>query len=372
MKQPLRIATTLAATLIAAQLGQADTIYLLDGKAISDVRIHEESLKEITYREEGKSTNQSVSSDAVMAVEFSRMPKAVDEAETAARDNDVAGAADVLAQYLKDQVEGTERETKFKWAPAYASWRLVELYLSGGNLAGVLTETDRLLKTFPDSRYVPHAYLARAEAQRLSDKGQAAVATLAEFRTLIDAKGLARRWGLEVDLATVLSDANLKGQAKRDRLIEIQSAAGNEFPTVRNRAQVAEGESYLEGQTKDFAAARNAFQRIAENPRADRATLAGAYTGLGDCLFQEAVDQAKAKADPAMNLEAALESYLRVIVVYKEQARYVPKAMFYAGRVFEFRGDEEGKGHARQMYRRVVQRYGESTWAAEAKKQLGS
>jgi hypothetical protein len=229
-----------------------------------------------------------------------------------------------------------------------------------------------LLKTFPDSRYVPYAYLARAEAQRLSDKGPQAIATLAEFRALIDAKGLARRWSLEVDLGTVLSDSGLKGQAKRDRLIEIGSAAGNEYPTVRNRAQVAEGESYLEGQTKDFDAARKVFLRIAENPRADRATLAGAYTGLGDCLFQQAVDQQKAKADPAANLEAALESYLRVVVIYKEQARYVPKAMFYAGRVFEFRGDDECKGYARLMYRRVLQRYGESTWAGEARKQLGS
>jgi TolA-binding protein len=361
----------LGATLLAAASGQADTIYLLDGKSIADVRILEETLKTVSYREEGKNTSQTVSSDAVLSIDYSRMPTDVEAAEAFVKDGEVNAAADLLTAYVNSLLDGTERETRYKWAPAYASWRLVELYLSGGNLSGVQNETERFLKSFPDSRYVPHAYLARAEAQRLSDKGQTALTTLGEFRELIDSKGLARRWGLEADLATVLSDTNLKGQAKRDRLIEIQSAAGSEFPTVRNRAQVAEGESYLEGQNKDFAAARKAFQKIAESPRADRATLAGAYTGLGDCLFQEAVDQSKAKADPAANLEAALESYLRVVVIYKEQSRYVPKAMFYAGRVFEFRGDEEGKGYAKQMYRRVLQRYGESTWAAEAKKQLG-
>ena len=64
-------------------------------------------------------------------------------------------------------------------------------------------------------------------------------------------------------------------------------------------------------------------------------------------------------------------NYLRVVVSYKEQQRYVAKAMFFAGRAFDFKGDEESRSRAKLMYRRVVQRFGESPWAGEARKQLG-
>ena len=38
---------------------------------------------------------------------------------------------------------------------------------------------------------------------------------------MITAKGLSKRWSLELELAEVLGNEGLKGQSKRDRLIEI-------------------------------------------------------------------------------------------------------------------------------------------------------
>jgi len=371
MKNLCCISSTTAALFLFAAAAHADVIYLLDGKSLDNVRIVDQTMKQISYREEGKNSNKTVDPDAVLKVEFTRKPEGVDAAETALDEGAILDAADLLEAYVGGILEGNATERRYPWAPAYAANLLIDLYISGGNHAGVIKNADRIIGKIPDSRYVPAAYLAKAEAQRLSGKGPAAIETLSKFRALIAAKALSKRWTLECDLAEILADAKLQGQAKRDRLIGLASEAGSAHPTVRNRARVAEGESYLEGQKKDFDSARKVFERIAADPKADRATLAGAYTGLGDCQFNEAVEQSRSNQDHTANLDSALENYLRVVVSYKEQQRYVAKAMFFAGRAFDFKGDGESQSRAKYMYRRVVQRFGDSPWAGEARKQLG-
>ena len=59
-----------------------------------------------------------------------------------------------------------------------------------------------------------------------------------------------------------------------------------------------------------------------------------------------------------------------MIVVHKDQSRYVPKALMYAGRVFDLFDTDEARSNARQMYRRLVSDYPASNWAEDAKKFL--
>ena len=104
---------------------------------------------------------------------------------------------------------------------------------------------------------------------------------------MIDSKGLSKRWQLECDLGIVLYDESLHGEARRDKLVIVSSNAGSEFPTVRNRADVAEAQSLL--LDKEFADAEVIFNRIAKLTNSDAATHAAAFCGLGDCLFQKSV-----------------------------------------------------------------------------------
>ena len=148
--------------------------------------------------------------------------------------------------------------------------------------------------------------------------------------------------------------------------ITVGTTAGSEYPVVRNRARVAEGESYIESNPKDFDKARAVFEEIADDPTADDATLAGAYTGLGDCLFQQAAKKVNAEEDAGDELRGALLNYLRVVVVYENQTRYVSKAMFFAGTVFKLMDDEASRAAAYKMYQALKTRYPASEWAQKA------
>lgn len=364
----LRLARTILAATLAAGLAAADKIYLTDGRVLDEVEVVNETLEGVTYKDKKKSGEQKVAADAVLSVRYTKMPRLVDQAETEAEEGQVESAITDFEQYADGQLGGAERADRQLWAPAYALKRAIDLHTSVGNVAKVVELTDKLISKVPDSRYVPMAFLARIEALREQKKEQAAQEAVTAFRNLIQAKGLSDRWRLEADLLDVLSNPALKGQAKRDRLIEIESQAGEQYPITRNRARVAQGESFLEGDSPEFAKARKIFDGIVADPKADDTTLAAAYTGLGDCLFKETVDKVKAGTDASASARACLLAYMRVIVVYKDQTRYVPKAMYFAGRSFEFLGDDN-KLNARKMYSSVIQGFPKSPWATEAKNQ---
>ncbi len=348
-----------------APLARPDKVVLTDGSTLDEVTIVEEGLLEVTYRPEGKTSESTVPSEQILRIEFARKPKEVDEADAAIEDGNLGDGLAGLKAYVAESDEN--RSSRYKWAPAYARWRLVELHQSVGDSSGVVEFADQLLAKEQDSRYLPMAYLAKAQA--LGDLGEDAKAeqTLLALRGVIEDKGLPKRWQLECDLSLTLLDAKLTDEQKRDRVLEIGAEAGSDYPSVRDRARVAEGEAYLG--SSQFDKALEVFRGITEDPTADDGTLAGAYTGIGDCLYQRAVTLIKAEQDAASVIEEGLLAFLHA-ASYKEQSAYRPKALLYAGRCFDLRETEDGRSRARTLYRAVVREYENSPWAEEAKKFL--
>jgi hypothetical protein len=371
MTRPLRSAVLSALLLPALLAGaaSADVLYLIDGSTLVDVDIETETLRGVTYKRKGKNEVETVAPDQVLSIEYKRLPSMLDEADGLARDGALQDAIDRYDVFVEGIESGENRRDRQAWAPAYALQRVVELRTSLGDAEGVITAADALLAKAPDSRHAPAALLAKAEAQKSLGKDSGVRQALDDLRAMIEAKSLSKRWSLELELAEVLFNPELKGQAKRERLIEISGQAGKTYPGVANRARVSEGETYLEGSTRDFAAARKAFEKILADPKADDTTMAGAYTGMGDCLFHEAASKTQKGGPPASaELESALMAYMRVAVNYRDQTRYAPKAMFYAGRAFDLLGedDEVNKANARRLYGAVIQNYPGSEWAREA------
>lgn len=359
MKTPLSTLGLACAALALGSLASADTIYLLDGKSLTDVTVKEETFKEISYREGGK--NRTVRTDDVLRVEFSAKSPLVDRADTAAADGQVFDAIGDLEVYV-DGLLSSGKTPRYKWEPAYAMFRLVELNGIVGDADAVVAAADKLIKNRPESRFMPLAFLAKAEAQHKTGKSGAAQKTLKAFQAIITSQALSQRWSIEQKLATALFGSSLKGKKLRDALDRISTQAGSQFPLVHNRAEVAIAESFLEG--KDFKQAEPIFTDIIENAKADPRTLAAAYTGLGDCIFKRATgvkDDARTKL-----LTQAVTSYMRVVVIYKDQTLYVPKAMYWAGRVFDELGGDEDKEKAQKLYRRVMIEYRGTSWADEA------
>lgn len=370
MTRSLRSAFLPALVLPALLAGaaRADVVYLVDGSTLVDVDVQAETLTGVTYRQKGKNDLQTVAPDQVLSIEYKRVPSTIDEADGLARDGALEDAIDRYEEFVAGIESGENKRDRQAWAPAYALQRAIELRTSLGDAEGVIKAVDALLAKAPDSRHVPAALLAKAEAHKALGRDAQATQALDDLRAMIEAKGLSKRWTLELQLAEVLLNPDSRGQAKRDRLVEIAGQAEKAYPGVANRARVSEGQTYLEGTKQDFAAARKVFEKILADPKADDDTLAGAYTGMGDCLFHEAASKPGADGAPApKELEDALMAYMRVAVNYRDQTRYAAKAMFFAGRIFDLLGESDvNKANARRLYGAVMQNYPGSEWAREA------
>lgn len=364
----LRAAPALAVLTLAAFPARADVITTVDGQALRGVTVVDQSVTEVLYRAEGKSGEKTIPAHEVMEIEFARKPPKVDEADEMLRDGQVGDALGLLQDYIKEVTEDEKRE-RYKWAPAYAMHRVLEIYAGAGDPQGTIKAADTVIEKASGSRYVPLAYLAKADALAVAGQADKAEKALLELKGKAEEGGWSKRWVLAADLALTLIEPGLSEAKRRDRVVEIGAAAGNDFPTVRNRARVAEGESYLIGDKPDYAKAQESFEKITADPAADEPTLAGAYAGLGECLFHAGVEKINQKSSASDVLQRSLLAFLRA-ASYEDQARYRPKALFYAGRVFDFLEDETSKQRARQMYRALIGEYPNSPWAAEAQKFL--
>ena len=238
MRIPLLV---LAATLVATP-ALADKIYTADGKTITDVKIVEEGLQQVTYKD-GR-TERTVASQDVLQVEFEERPRQLDDAITSIEDGDLESAMILLEDYVGGVLGGKE-ERRFRWAPAHAAWRVVELKTSLGDTAGAIESAGLLIDSFPDSRYLPEAYMAKAEAAHMAQDAATAQETLKAFQNTIATRGLSERWGIECELALVTTDDTTTGPKRRSALQKVADKAGKKFTAVRNSALVAIGESYL-------------------------------------------------------------------------------------------------------------------------------
>lgn len=372
MRMSLRRPAALAAAVAFLSTASfADRIYLADGKSLDDVTIVNETLAGVAYRAAGKSNEQTVQADQVLKVEYDKnvpnlLRGALEElkGESPSRFQDAASG---LFDYA-DGVLNSGKKEKAAWAPAYALHRAIELNQALNSKASteeVVKLADLLLSKCGDSRYVPYAYVAKANAQRDLGLAKEAGETVATLKEMVRTRAMSDAFRLQAELVEVELSA-AKSNQKRDRFIEIGGQAGTGHPIVRNRARVLEAQTYLESESKDYAKARKIYEAVIKDPKADDATLASAYLGMGDCLFQEGADKLRANGDASVVLKDAVLNYLRVVIVYEDQVRYVPKALYQAAKVFEFMG-EANKPNARRMLSELVRNYPDSEWASQAR-----
>jgi len=357
-----RAAVLLLAAVLAPSL-RADTIKLLDGTSIANVQVVSEGLKEVVYKEGNK--DKTIDSATVAAVEFERKPKEVDEAEGLIGEDDLEGAVDTFDAYVTTMLE-KKNPGSFKWAPAYAAWRAVEVRARVADASGLRGAAERVVKGFADSRYVPQAYLAKASAELQLGQAPAAQATLGELAALVESQGLGKRWQLECKLSQLEADEKLKGDARRAELEKLAGEA-RELPGTRTRAQALVGEAFLAdargnaGAAKDLRTkARSAFQKVIDDKDATREALAAAYCGLGESLYLLGAD-----ADDKAQLQQGALALLRVTTTYRESGPHVARALYLAMRCFDLMQDSRRKA---DMRAELLARFPASTWAAEAKK----
>jgi hypothetical protein len=351
-----------------------DTIYLADGTQLENVSITADTLAGLTYKQRG--VEQQLPSDQVERVEYQRKPKQVQEAEVALQEDNIEGAIEDLELCRDGILGGNEKEQKaFPWAAEWASNRVVELRRANQDWAGTVAAANLLIEKFPESRNLPAAYLAKAEAESALDKEAAALSSLAGLAKLIGERSLSQRWQLEHDVSLATIDRSLDPRARLTKLEKVQKAAGGSAGgnAVLNRAELAMAEAYLALADADtakradhLAKARQLLEGINARPAVEERVLAGALMGMADASFQAATGSQDKAA-----LAAARLLYMRVVVLYRGQSRYVPKALFQAATIskqlFDLTQDPSEAERQIKLATRLVSRYRGTSWADEGR-----
>jgi len=358
----LFVAATAVLTLATGVRGQdpgkdTDKIYLTDGGVVKDVGVTTEGVNEVEYRN-GRN-KATVKAEDVLRIEYGRKPKSVDQADTYAEQEGYVDAIAEMETYL-GSVDG-KPDKRYPWAAAYAQYRLVELNAIIGDLPALSAAADSVANKHGDSRYAPLAFVAKAQALLDAGKAAEAKAAVEGFGRFIEAKSLTGRWSVEQKLWSALTSGKTGKELEADlKAVGVDAA---EYPSVRNRAEVAIGEALLG--TKKVAEAEKVFREILRESKADSRTLAAAWTGLGDCLRTRG--EAAEAADQPPLFREALIAYMRPVVVYPDEALYVAKAAFYAGRCYQLLGGPESIDRAKRLWRHVVVNFPRSRWEREAR-----
>ena len=339
----------------------ADVLTLTDGEVLSDVTIVAQGLLQTTYEKGGD--EQTIDSERILHVRIDTLPDDLDEAEAALREEDPIAALELLDAFVEENRERVRGRTA-KWAPAHAAWRAIEIRRGLSDADGVIATAKVLLETWPESRYAPQAFLAKAEYESRKGDGGASEATLVALDDLARDKGL-KRWELASRLAR-LRNADRAPAEMREAFQNLASSA-SKYPTVRALARASEAETFLteaeSAQLAEAAALRKQagelFEQVVADPKADGRALAAAHTGLAECLFFDG-----AASDDQDVLQAAALHGLRVAVSYRDETDYLPKALFYAFRSFDVRKD---RGRKQDMLSELEALFPDSSWTEQAR-----
>lgn len=350
---------SLSAILLALAAPQAgDQIVRLDGTILTVDRVLTETFTEVTYKrgsQEGK-----VSSDQVLEVVHSLAHRDVAEfkdAMEAKADADYPKAIAAFNSVLADRE--LWEEARHSWTRQHALFQIMNCYAATGNGEQVVAHADRLLQEVPDTFFYGHALTMKAQA--LFDRGNASGAESA-FQQLqgdVKSKGLPELWAREAELGLAVLAKGGTPADKQRRLEGIAEKNKDSHPSVASRARVEVGNAMVEAEQYKDAKAR--FQAIVDSGKADRDTLAAAWSGLGDCAYNLGLREQEPKA-AAVHFEEATLHYLRLAASYPEVFRLVPRALCHAGMSMVRIGKRED---AFAIANKMRRNYPSSEWKAK-------
>ena len=351
--------TASAALLLSFALPQSqDRLFLRSGQVLVVDRILTESYSEVTYRKSGSDGRKPA--NEVLAMEHSTSGRAVSEYADALglmQSGEFRRAIGRFEEALKNK--DLTSEPRYDWAKAHSLWNVLNCSAALGDLNAIVATTDRLLTTAPDTFFYAPALLKKAEALQDKNDAKGAEAVYKQLQNDVSAKGLHEEVARKAELGLVLLDRSLAPADKQRRLegIAEKNKADAAFADVANRARVEVGNAMVEaGQYKE---AQSRFQGIINAGSTDAAILAGAYSGLGDCSFNLAVQaQGDSKKSSPLYEDAAL-NFLRVAATYPEVYRLAPRAMCFAGMAMNDMGK---RSDALQMARKLKGNYPNSVW----------
>ena len=366
----LAVLALLAVVVPSAPAQQTDKIVKKDGTVLPreggrPIEVVKEGLTSVEYKMTGLTNTLKIPSKDVAEVKYGRMPDAY-------RNGLQSMKEDFLEQAVDDFGVAIEKGAGFHWLMQNALYRIAVCYVNIGNYPKAADTYRELLREVPDTRYFPEAWLGIIPCRFLSGgaKNEKAITkAIKDFQKAIQKNRLGNRWDLDIEYWELrLRDA--KGEDISTAARELAEKATGENPTIANKARILIGDNLL---GKNPQQAREFFDRVRRSAGArDYGVKAGAYRGLGMCMFKTGSEKDR------KTFETAREFFLRSIVLADQHPDLVERedlvrSLYYAGRCFVILrrgGDKFNSRFARDLFREVKEKFAGTEYARHAEDEI--
>jgi tetratricopeptide (TPR) repeat protein len=366
-----------------------DAIIPRDSGPVVDVNIIEDSWKNVSGR---KVQGQlSVPSFNILEVEYSDAPRTFAKGVQRVKRGFYSKAIEESFEPALKDVKKFRVVGGRPWPEQYCLYYLGLSHLKRaeapkGDPAKARDYFEKLVGQIPDSRFLMDSLMGIGEAWDIEGRHEEAAKAYKKaqdrFEAMSKENGVSGdlRWHVlkyarTAELRQVqMLDAQKKWQLAKsayDRLV----MASRDYPDIQALARVGAVKALVSDKVYDVAI-RKCNEMIEAGEREGQTQfLGGAYLALADCYFERAGDNATAD-----DLVAARWYYLRVATLYFGDNTIISKARYRAGRCYERLATESQEGGAakrgielaRRQYRIVVEQFGDSPWAIQAKNCLAA
>jgi TolA-binding protein len=328
-----------------------------------------EDVSKVRYKLENVAQPQEIDASLVAEIKYDDAPEAYVKGRELLKKGDAENAANSFRLALK-------AKTRNNWIAVHGNFHLgVTLQAWGAKDASRLKEAAatfaQLLKDFPECRFLPEALQRQGDALAASGDAAGAAAVYDRLAQVALDRKLGIAWEAEARLrkADAYAAAGMTKEAEAayaqagsfaesNAAQQKDEAVKNRLQAIVGRAQLSQGAALL--RNRKFLDARQFFERVAQAPGAPSETVAAALNGVGEVLLEEG----KARD--------ALEQFARVRVRYYPVREETARATYFLGRSVLALKDAEpnGRKKAADYFAEVVERYGDTPWAARARAEL--
>lgn len=362
------LAPLTASILLALAAPQQDELELTNGRVLKVRSIESETFEEVVYRTASGGNGRKDSSE-VLEVRHDLSPRMLDDYAKAMEELDAgnfAQAAAILRTVLGD--ERLMERTRYAWVKQHALYRLARAQFAMADAEAVKATVDRLLQQVPDTFFYAPALMLKAEALTVAGQDGEARSVYQRLADDVASKGLPERWAREAELGLAILDRSDDAKARERRMAGLAEKNADRFPTVASRANVQVGNIMVE--SGDYDKAQLFFERIVKSGQADESTMAEAWSGLGDCYYYRGIALETEGADGHKEqFRRAALNHLRVITLYKDAVRLVPRSHYHAAQALRRMNDADTAPQATQLAARLKRLYPQSKWWTDLKRE---
>jgi TolA-binding protein len=319
------------------------TLVLDGGRLREDVEVREEKWAKVKFKDKAGKTEE-LEGEKILEMRL-RSPAQLLSGQSAFRGGVFDRAVQSFTAVRNGAAEGSS-----VWA--HATYWLGESQRMAGNATECVTEQKKLLDKLADHYLAPAALLSLGKAQAASGQADQGTTTLQKL-----SQGYGDLWQLKGKLAEAETLLEAKKYSPARGAFEVVQQGAARHPTIRSAAQVGIGQCYVGDKRYDDAV--KFFEGIIGSQSNDAEVAGGAWTGIGDCRYE----QAKASNNDQNKLKEALIAY-QVATTRFAGTRSYAKALYMAGECLRALNKPE---LAKRMDEELLGRCPKTEWARKRK-----